>query len=62
MIYVKDSEQHKQRFGSRCEGGSIDPSKNRYVKNFRYIRAIQKSIIQNPFDSKFMKINNEDAK
>jgi len=26
------------------------------LNNFRYIRAIQKSIIQNPFDSKYVKI------
>lgn len=62
MIYVKDAEHHKSRFGSRCEGGSVDPSKNRYVKNFRYIRAIQKAIKQNPIDSKFIKTDNDDAK
>jgi hypothetical protein len=62
MIYVNDAGQHKMRFGSRCEGGSIDPEINRYVKNFRYIRAIQKSIIQNPYDSKYIKVDNDDAK
>jgi 2-phosphoglycerate kinase len=62
LIHVKDAEKHMQRFGSRCEGGSIDPEKNRYVKNFRYIRAIQKAIRQNPIDSKFMKATNDDAK
>ena len=62
LIHVKDAEKHMQRFGSRCEGGSIDPAKNRYVKNFRYIRAIQKAIRQNPIDSKFMKAANDDAK
>jgi hypothetical protein len=62
MIYVNDADQHMQRFGSRCEGGSIDPAKNRYVKNFRNIRAIQRAIIQNPIDSKFIKTDNDDAK
>lgn len=62
MIYVSDPEEHKKRFGSRWEGGSIDPSQNRYVKNFSYIRAIQKSIIQNPIDSKYAKINNDNVR
>lgn len=50
------------RFGSRCEDGSIDQAKNRYVKNFRYIRAIQKAIKKNPIYSKYSKIANDDAK
>jgi len=62
MIYVNDADEHKLRFGSRCDNGSIDPSKNRYVKNFRYIRAIQKSIVQHPFTSKYIKLPNDDAK
>lgn len=61
LIYVKDAEHHKARFGSRCDGGSIDPSKNRYVKNFRYIRAIQRAIKQIPIESKFIKLDNDDA-
>lgn len=62
MIYVKNAEEHKQRFGSRCEGGSIDPEKNRYVKNFQNIRAIQRAIKQISINSKFIKTDNDDAK
>jgi 2-phosphoglycerate kinase len=62
IIHVKDADEHMKRFGSRCEDGSIDPSKNRYVKNFRYIRAIQKSIKKKPIYSRYSKIANDDAK
>jgi 2-phosphoglycerate kinase len=61
MIYVKNADEHKRRFASRCNG-SMDPSLNKYVKHFDFIRAIQKSIKQIAIDSKFIKSDNDDAK
>ena len=60
MIYVKNAEDHKNRFASRWNG-SIDPSVNKYVKHFDNIRAIQKSIKQIAIDSKFIKTDNENG-
>lgn len=60
MIYVKNAEEHKNRFGSRWNG-SIDPALNKYVRHFDNIRAIQKSIKQIAIDSKFIKTDNDDG-
>lgn len=60
MIYVKNADEHKSRFASRCNGSS-DPAVNKYVKHFDNIRAIQKSINQIAIDSKFIQTDNDDA-
>lgn len=41
MVYIASEEKHIERFSVRAKYMTIDPTKNRYVKYIRNIRAIQ---------------------
>ena len=62
MIYVDDEEAHYKRFGSRVEGGTLDPSKNKYIRNFHNIRSIQQAIFKDSLNNRFIKVENSDVK
>lgn len=42
IISIDKEERHMSRFAVRSPDGTIDPSKNKYVLNFKSIRIIQK--------------------
>ena len=61
FIYVENADDHLKRFSNRCKGASVDPKVNRYAKNFKHIRAIQKAIVKNTLTNKFIKTDNSDS-
>lgn len=40
VIVIKKENKHRERFAVRCKYMTLDPSFNKYIDCFRYIRAI----------------------
>lgn len=58
MIYISNEEKHMERFAVRAKYMTLDPSKNKYVKYIRNIRAIQEYLCNRADKHLVPKINN----
>lgn len=58
VICIKNEEKHKERFAVRSKHMTIDPKFNKYIKNVKSIRIIQKSLIMKAESTLIPRIDN----
>lgn len=58
MIYIANEDKHLERFAVRAKYMTLDPSKNKYVKYIRNIRAIQDYLCKRADKHLVPKVNN----
>ncbi|RWR81365.1 P-loop NTPase domain-containing protein LPA1 [Cinnamomum micranthum f. kanehirae] len=58
LIYIADEEKHLERFAIRAKYMALDPSKNKYVKYIKNIRAIQDFLCKRADKHLVPKVNN----
>jgi len=58
MVYISNEEKHMERFAVRAKYMTLDPSKNKYVKYIRNIRAIQEYLCNRADKHLVPKVNN----
>ncbi|XP_058107296.1 P-loop NTPase domain-containing protein LPA1 homolog 2-like [Magnolia sinica] len=58
LVYIADEEKHMERFAIRAKYMTLDPSKNKYVKYIRNIRAIQDYLCKRAEKHLVPKVNN----
>ncbi len=46
VVCIKNEQKHKERFAVRSKHMTIDPNFNKYIKNVKNIRTIQKDLIK----------------
>lgn len=46
LIYISKQEKHMDRFAVRSKDGTVNPETNKYIKNFKSIRLIQKFLMK----------------
>lgn len=58
MVYISNEDKHMERFAVRAQYMALDPSKNKYVKYIRNIRAIQEYLCKRADKHLVPKVNN----
>lgn len=58
LVYIADEEKHLERFAIRAKYMTLDPSKNKYVKYIKNIRAIQDFLCKRADKHLVPKVNN----
>lgn len=58
VMCIKNEEKHKERFAVRTKHMTIDPKFNKYIKNVKSIRVIQKNLIKKAEESLIPRIDN----
>ena len=61
VICIKNEEKHKERFAVRTKHMTIDPNFNKYIKNVKSIRIIQKDLLKKAETSLIPRIDNSNV-
>jgi 2-phosphoglycerate kinase len=61
VICIKNEEKHKERFAVRTKHMTIDPRFNKYIKNVKSIRIIQKHLIKKAEEALIPRIDNSNV-
>ena len=61
VICIKNEEKHKERFAVRTKHMTIDPKFNKYIKNVKSIRIIQKSLMKKAEAALIPRIDNSNV-
>ena len=61
VICIKNEDKHKERFAVRTKHMTIDPNFNKYIKNYKSIRAIQKHLMKKAETSLIPRIDNSNV-
>lgn len=61
VICIKNEEKHKERFAVRTKHMTIDPRFNKYIKNVKSIRIIQKHLIKKAEETLIPRIDNSNV-
>lgn len=58
FLYIKEASQHLKRFSVRAKSMSLQPTSNKYVSSFKYIRIIQGHLSRQAAALPIVSINN----
>jgi 2-phosphoglycerate kinase len=61
VVCIKNEEKHKERFAVRTKHMTIDPRFNKYIKNVKNIRIIQKHLIKKAEAALIPRIDNSNV-
>lgn len=61
VLCIKNEKKHKERFAVRTKHMTIDPRFNKYVKNMKSIRIIQKYLIKKAEEVLIPRIDNSNV-
>ena len=61
VLCIKNEEKHKERFAVRTKHMTIDPKFNKYIKNVKSIRIIQKYLIKKAEEALIPRIDNSNV-